>query len=85
MYEYYTSTCIILNNLKYIPFSYVEIIRMISPIRHTLHIVEFEPFRQMKHDSYCIKIQSSSNNTFQQYEISHVLNYKVWLSNSTII
>jgi hypothetical protein len=57
MYEYYTSACIILNNLKYNPFSYVEIIRMISPIRRTLHITEFESFRQMKHDSYCMKIK----------------------------
>jgi hypothetical protein len=77
LYEYYTSVCIILSNLKYITFSYVEIICMISPIGRTLHIAEFEPFRQTKHDFYCIKIKSSSNNTFHQYEISHVLNHKV--------
>jgi hypothetical protein len=57
LYEYYTSTYIIFNNLKYIPFSYVDIICMISPIRRTLHTAEFESFCQTKHDSYCLNIK----------------------------
>jgi hypothetical protein len=66
-----------IQQLKYNPFSYVEIIRMFSTIRRTLHNAELESILQMKHDLYCIKIKSSSNNTFHQYEISHVLNHKV--------
>jgi hypothetical protein len=50
---------------------------MISTIRRTLQNVEFESFRETKHDSYCMKIKTSSDNTFHQYEISHVLNHKV--------
>jgi hypothetical protein len=57
LYEYYTLTCIVLNYLKYIPFSYVEIICMFSTIRRTLYNTEFESFRQTKHDSYCLKIK----------------------------
>jgi hypothetical protein len=40
-YEYYTSICIIFNDLKYIPFCYVEIICMSQQLGVLLHNAEF--------------------------------------------
>jgi hypothetical protein len=41
VYEYYTLTCIIFNDLNYIPIYYVENICMFSTIRCTVHNTEF--------------------------------------------
>jgi hypothetical protein len=53
---------------------------MFSKIRRTRHSAELESFRQTKHDPYCLKIKSSSNNTFHQYKISRLSNSSVILN-----